>query len=147
MISGSMRAASRLLTMSLGAAAPLASVAAQPVFDGTTGGQVAGSVTTDMIDVSQGTRAGGNVFHSFWSFSIAAGQTVIFADQNPTTPVNNIIGQNGVVMGASSVVDVLSTDDELSFDNVGPSNRLSANPTVRSAIPRSLGLSGDTVGI
>lgn len=120
----------------LGATAALsmtAAVSAQPVFDGSTGGQAPGAVVTDTIDVSQGTRAGGNVFHSFSSFSIGAGESVTLTDQNPATPVNNIINRvtgtdiseingtlrstvegadvylinpNGIVVGSGSVIDV-----------------------------------------
>lgn len=78
------------------AAAP---ASAQVVADGTVGTSVAAA--PDGVAIGGGTLLGGNLFHSFRSFSIPAGTAATFAD--PGRPVGHVIGR--VTGGEVSRID------------------------------------------
>ena len=68
----------KLLLASMIALLPPATALAQIATDGTTGPRVSLSGGRIEVGAGLGTRAGGNLFHSFETFNVNHGQTVTF---------------------------------------------------------------------
>jgi len=90
----------KLLLASMIAVLPSATALAQIATDGTTGPRVSLSGGRIEVGAGLGTRAGGNLFHSFDTFNVNHGQTVTFT--GPDT-VRNVVGR--VTGGRSSTID------------------------------------------
>jgi filamentous hemagglutinin family protein len=88
-----------------------APVRAQITFDGTVGPPGALSGPDYLIEAKNGTQVGGNLFHSFGDFNVAAGESATFT--GPAS-VDNIVGR--VTGGRPSFVDGLVRSEIVGAD-------------------------------